>query len=84
MLKFLFLIFGRFCPTIHCNVSFFLFFLLVFLFFFTRSMGNNSHVVGIFELRSAMPYILTANKSNALTVNEWNIDTASDKRPFLS
>ena len=47
-------------------------------------MGNNFQVVGIFELQSAMPYILTANKSNALTVNEWNIDTASDKRPFLS
>ena len=47
-------------------------------------MGNNFQVVGIFELQSAMPHILTANKSNALTINEWNIDTASDKRPFLS
>ena len=47
-------------------------------------MGNNFQVVGIFELQSVMPHILTANKSNALTINEWNIDTASDKRPFLS
>ena len=35
------------------------------------------------ELRSAMPYILTANKSNALTVSEWNIDTASKGTSFV-
>ena len=30
-----------------------------------------------------MPYILTADKSNALTVSEWNIDTASKGTSFV-
>ena len=34
-------------------------------------------------LQSAMPYILTADKSNALAVSEWNIDTASKGTSFV-
>ena len=30
-----------------------------------------------------MPYILTADKSNALAVSEWNIDTASKGTSFV-
>ena len=30
-----------------------------------------------------MPYTLTADKSNALTVSEWNIDTASKGTSFV-
>ena len=34
-------------------------------------------------LQSAIPYILTADKSNALAVSEWNIDTASKGTSFV-